>query len=267
MESMMPLSLKETEAPHAGLHRFAGCTALVTGGASGIGWAVAMRLAAEGAKVWIGDLGQRAQAAAKGQPALMALELDVTDERSVAHSIERILSRGGQLDAVINCAGIVLEATAQETTRTAWNRVIEVNLTGTFLVCRHALPPMLARGSGAIVNIASDAALVGQRGQAAYCASKGGVAQFTRAAALDAAPHGVRVNCVCPCFTDTPLLSAWIDGSADPKLARAAAASTQPMGRIGRPEEIAAAVAFLASIEANFITGIVLPVDGGATIP
>ena len=256
-------------APDAifGLRRYVGQTALVTGGASGIGWAVAMRLAAEGAQVWIGDLPGRARAALEGRTTFAPLDLDVTEEQSVVRAVEHILAGDGQLDAVINCAGIVRGGSAQDTSHADWQRVVEVNLTGTFLVCRHALPSMLARRSGAIVNIASDAALVGQRGQAAYCASKGGVAQFTRAAALDAAPHGVRVNCVCPCFVDTPLLGAWIAGSENPVQARAEAASTQPMGRIGRPEEIAAAVAFLASAEANFITGIVLPVDGGATIP
>jgi 3(or 17)beta-hydroxysteroid dehydrogenase len=252
---------------HWGLTRFTGQTALVTGGASGIGLAVAIRLAAEGAHVWLGDLAGRAQLAAGNSQALTAADVDVTDEGTVVALIERILARHGQLDVVVNCAGIVLEAAAQETSHAQWQRVIDVNLTGTFLVCRHSLPAMLARKSGAIVNIASDAALTGQRRQAAYCASKGGVAQFTRAAALDAAPYGVRVNCVCPCFVDTPLLGRWIEDSADPAQARKEAASSQPMGRIGRPEEIAGAVAFLASAEANFITGIVLPVDGGATIP
>jgi NAD(P)-dependent dehydrogenase (short-subunit alcohol dehydrogenase family) len=255
-----------SQSYHSDLSRFTGQTAFVTGGASGIGWAVALRLAAEGARVWIGDRAGRAQAAAAGHAAITAADVDVTDESAVATVIGQILAQHGRLDTVVNCAGVVLEATAQQTSLADWQHVINVNLTGTFLVCRHALPPMIARRSGAIVNIASDAALVGQRRQAAYCASKGGVAQFTRAAALDAAPHAVRVNCICPCFIDTPLLNSWISNSADPARARSEAASSQPMGRIGRPEEIAGAAAFLASGEANFITGIVLPVDAGATI-
>ena len=197
----------------------------------------------------------------------MAIDLDVTNEESVRTAVSRIVARHQRLDVVVNCAGITLEGTAQGTSRSDWQRVLDINLTGTFLVCRESLPSMLERRSGAIVNIASDAAIVGQRGQAAYCASKGGVAQFTRAAALDAAPCGVRVNCVCPCYVDTPLLGAWVASAANPKQAQAEAAAAQPMGRVGKPEEIAAAIAYLASAEANFVTGVVLPVDGGSTIP
>ena len=253
-------------APFWGLKRFAGQTAVVTGGASGIGWAVATRLAAEGADVWIADLPGKALARSNANPGFHPLDLDVSDEAQVIAVLAHVLATNNRIDVLVNSAGIVHEGTAQETTRAAWQRVLDVNLTGTFLLCRHALPSMIERRAGAIVNVASDAALVGQTGQAAYCASKGGVTQFTRAAALDAAPYGIRVNCVCPCFVDTPLLGAWVDSMADPALARAQAAATQPMGRIGRPEEVAAAIAFLASPEANFITAVVLPVDGGATV-
>lgn len=249
------------------LRRFEGLTAFVSGGASGIGSAVAARLADEGARVWIGDLQKRGGESAEAALGIQAIEMDVSAEGEVSRAISLILAREGRLDVVVNCAGVVLEATAQDTSLRAWQRIIDVNLTGTFLVSRYALAPMIEQRSGAIVNVASDAALVGQRAQAAYCASKGGVAQLTRATALDAAPFGVRVNCVCPCFVDTPLLGGWIESSDDPVRARAEAAATQPMGRIGRPGEIAGAVAFLASAEAVFITGVVLPVDGGATIP
>lgn len=253
---------------HWGLRRFEGRSALVTGGASGIGWAVASRLAAEGAHVWIADLAGRAAAKVASHDGAMlhALDLDVRDESAATRAVAGIIGAHAHLDVVVNCAGVVHEGSAWTTSPADWQRVIDVNLTGTFLVTRAAMAHMVARGAGAVVNIASDAAIVGQRSQAAYCASKGGVAQFTRAAALDGAPHGVRVNCVCPCFVNTPLLGAWIESMSDPDGARAEAAALQAMQRIGEPAEIAAAVAWLASDEADFVTGLVLPVDGGATI-
>jgi NAD(P)-dependent dehydrogenase (short-subunit alcohol dehydrogenase family) len=256
-----------TSPPFWGLRRFEGQVALVSGGASGIGWAVAQRLRAEGAQVFICDRSARAVELVRAEPGLAAIEIDVTDEAAVAAAVGRIASQSGRLDVVVNCAGIALEGTAQATSVDDWRRVLDVNLTGTFLVCRHALPLMIERRSGAIVNVASDAAIAGQTAQAAYCASKGGVAQFTRAAALDAAPFSVRVNCVCPCFVETPLFNQWIAASANPARARAEAAALQPISRVGKPEEVAAAIAYISSSEANFVTGVVLPVDGGATVP
>jgi NAD(P)-dependent dehydrogenase (short-subunit alcohol dehydrogenase family) len=175
-----------------------------------------------------------------------------------------VLANDGRLDVVVNAAGIAIAGTTQETSVADWNRTVLVNLNGTFLVTAAAMRAMRDRG-GAVINIASDAGLVGQPGQAAYCASKGGVVQFTRAAALDGAADAIRVNCVCPCFVETPLVRDWLAAQPDPTAARAAAEADQPIGRMGRPHEIAAAVAFLASDEANFITGIALAVDGGTT--
>ena len=250
-----------------GLQRYRGKVALVTGGASGIGRATALRLRAEGARVWVADLSDRAATACAGESDMLPLCVDVREEAAVVSAVEVIIRRDSRIDALVNCAGIALEGPAQGTSLADWQRVLAINLTGTFLMTRHVLPHMIERRSGAIVNVASDAALTGQRDQAAYCASKGGVAQFTRAAALDAAPYGVRVNCVCPCFVDTPLFSAWITASPDPERARREAAALQPIGRIGSAEEIAGPIAFLCSDEASFVTATVLPVDGGATVP
>jgi NAD(P)-dependent dehydrogenase (short-subunit alcohol dehydrogenase family) len=245
------------------LRRFEGRIALVTGGASGIGRATVLRLAAEGAQVWILDR----NAPPKGDPVLDVatfVPLDVTDHVAVDASIDNILAKDGRLDVAVNAAGIAIAGTVTETTITEWSRTIAVNLTGTFHITARAMHAMRDRG-GAIVNIASDAGLVGQQAQAAYCASKGGVVQFTRAAALDGAPDAIRVNCVCPCFVETPLVQEWIAAQPNPAAARAAAEADQPIGRMGQPHEIAAAVAFLASDEANFITGTALAVDGGTT--
>jgi NAD(P)-dependent dehydrogenase (short-subunit alcohol dehydrogenase family) len=259
------MTSKPRGAPH-GLTRFTGKVALVTGAASGIGRATVLRMVAEGALVWAADLGKRSTEAFPQVHNVVPLLMDVCNEEEVISGIDQLIGRESRIDALVNCAGIAVAGSAQTASLKEWNQVLTVNLTGTFLVSRYVLPHMIKQRSGAIVNVASDAALVGQRDQAAYCASKGGVAQFTRAAALDAAPYEVRVNCVCPCFVDTPLLSAWLSACPDPHLARQQAAATQPIGRIGLPEEIAAPIAFLCSDEASFVTGAVLPVDGGATV-
>lgn len=246
-----------------GLSRFTGKFAVVTGGASGIGRATVSRFLAEGASVWIVDMEEPAaeEMAFKG---LHHVQLDVSDETAVDDAMAQIASRAGQIDVVVNAAGIVAPGSATDTTLADWLRINAVNLTGTFLVTRAAMRAM-KRSGGAIINVSSDAGLVGQTGQAAYCASKGGVVQFTKAAALDGAPDGIRVNCVCPCFIATPMVEDWLASQPDPGAARQQAEAEQPIGRMGRPEEIAAAIAYLGSHEANFVTGIALSVDGGTT--
>jgi meso-butanediol dehydrogenase/(S,S)-butanediol dehydrogenase/diacetyl reductase len=238
--------------------RFAGQAAIVIGGASGIGAATVGRLRAEGARVWIAD-----RVEPDGGDALF-IRSDITSSDDVDRAITTVEATA-PLDVLVNCAGLPAPGTAAETDDPTWQRLIDVNLSGAFRATRAALRVMQPRRSGSIVHVASDAGLVGMTGQAAYCAGKGGLVHFVRAAALDAAPHGVRINCVAPCFVDTPMMQAWIAGQADPVAARADIDAEQPIGRVGRPEEIAAAIAFLASHEANFVTGVALPVDGGVT--
>ena len=234
---------------------FAGARALVTGAGSGIGAAVARRLAAGGADVIVADVAlQPVEALAReigGRP----LELDVRVEDQVAGAMR-------DLDVLVNVAGIGSTTTAPETPLDVWEDVFAVNARGTFLCCKHAIPGMAERHRGSIVNIASVGALVGLRNRAAYCASKGAVVALTRALAVDHVGDGVRVNAVCPGTVDSPWVRRLVEEageSLDDLTAR------QPLGRLGTPEEIAEAVAYLASDAAAFVTGTTLVIDGGLT--
>ena len=237
--------------------RFAGRRALVTGAGSGIGAATARRLHGEGADVVLADVsGDRAEEVARalGDRAT-ALALDVRDEDAARAAMR-------DLDVLVNVAGIGSTTNAPDTTLDVWEDVFAVNARGTFLCCKHAIPSMRERGGGAIVNIASVAGLVGLKNRAAYCASKGAVIAFTRALAVDHVGDGIRVNAVCPGTVDSPWVRRLVEDvgeSLDALRAR------QPMGRLGRPEEIADAVLYLASDDAAFVTGTAFVIDGGLT--
>jgi 2-keto-3-deoxy-L-fuconate dehydrogenase len=223
--------------------RFAGKRALVTGAGSGIGAAVAKVLADDDADVVAADISGT------------DVHLDVRDEAKVAEVARDV-------DILVNVAGIGSTTTAPDTPLVVWEDVFAVNARGTFLCCKHAIPSMIARGGGSIVNIASVAALVGLKNRAAYCASKGAVVSLTRALAVDHVQDGIRVNAVCPGTVDSPWVRRLVEESGeslDDLTAR------QPLGRLGTTEEIAQAVAYLASDAASFVTGSVLVIDGGLT--
>jgi 2-keto-3-deoxy-L-fuconate dehydrogenase len=229
---------------------FAGKRVLVTGAGSGIGAAVARRFAALGAEVIVADLEPAAVADELGAH---ALQLDVRDEAQVAPAME-------ELDVLVNVAGIGSTTSAPDTSLEDWENVFAVNARGTFLCCKHAIPGMAARGGGAIVNVASVAALVGLRNRAAYCASKGAVVALTRALAVDHVTEGIRINAVCPGTVDSPWVRRLV-GDAGESLDELRA--RQPMGRLGTPDEIAEAIVYLAGAE--FVTGSLLAIDGGLT--
>ena len=237
--------------------RFSGTRALVTGAGSGIGAAVARRLAAEGAQVVLADLDREAVEALAGELGAPArpLRLDVRDEGQVAPAM-------AELDVLVNVAGIGSTTPAPETPLEVWEDVFAVNARGTFLCCKHAIGGMAVRKRGSIVNVASVAALVGLPNRAAYCASKGAVVALTRALAVDHVSDGIRVNAVCPGTVDSPWVRRLVEESGE---SLDALRARQPLGRLGTPEEIAEAVAYLASDRAGFVTGTVFVIDGGLT--
>ncbi|MGX9791503.1 SDR family NAD(P)-dependent oxidoreductase [Mycobacterium sp. MMS18-G62] len=251
------------------MSRFADRVALVTGASSGIGLATAIWLAQEGAAVALVALpGDELDAAAEqcratGSAAL-AVPTDVADSREVSAAFERAETLG-RVSAVFSNAGISIVGPAISLHDDDWLRQLHVNLSGSFYVVREAARRMVPAGQGAIVLTGSELGILGQRGYVGYTATKGGVLAMTRAFAAELAPHGIRVNSVSPGTTETPMLLAEFDAAPDPARERAENEATIPLGRIGQPPDIAAAVAFLLSDEAAYITGANLVVDGGRT--
>lgn len=248
--------------------------AFVTGAGSGIGRAIASRLAAAGFAVSLA--GRRegpledaaAQIAAAGGEARALAGFDVTAPATIEAGVARAIERFGDIALLVNCAGEAPSAPFEKTGDDVWNRVLAINLTGTFLVTRAALPSIRRAGNGRIVNVASTAGLTGYAYVAAYCASKHGVVGMTRALALELARTDVTVNAVCPGFTDTPLLDGAVETitgktGRTPDEARASLARSNPQGRLVRPDEVADAVLWLAGDGAGAITGQAIAVAGG----
>ncbi|HET6741221.1 MAG TPA: SDR family oxidoreductase [Kribbella sp.] len=242
--------------------RFKGRVALITGGASGIGAATARRIAAEGGTVVVCDRDGAAAGKVAAGIGGRSFALDVTDlDRTLAvvGALERV-------DVLVSAAGVDVCDTVPNTTPEQWRTILDVDLTGVYNSCRAVLPRFAAQGRGAIVTISSAIGTVGERNRSAYCAAKAGVENLTRAMALDHGPDGVRANCVAPGLIDTPLIRGGkVGGENNPDAMQAMVDRHHALGRIGQPAEVAAAIAFLASDDASFITGAVLPVDAGWT--
>src|SRR5437764_203939 len=249
---------------------FKGRTVVITGGASGIGFAAAERFAAAGADVAILDRNQGELAAAAARlnvngTRAIALAADVARSADVDAAMARIVADRGRLDVLVNNAGIAFARRIDEYTEEELDRLLAVNLKGAILCVRAALPA-LRRSRGAIVSVASMTGLVGQDAGAVYSASKGGLVAMTKSLAIELARDGIRVNCVCPAGVDTPLMREWADTLPDPHAVLQQQAAMHLVGRMATPEEIAEAILFLASPSASFITGVALPVEGGATL-
>jgi NAD(P)-dependent dehydrogenase (short-subunit alcohol dehydrogenase family) len=248
---------------------------VVTGAASGIGWACASRLVEEGARVVGGDIAElpAGRSGASGWPGAEGRcafhPLDVSNDASVREFAAAALAFGGRIDGAVHAAGVASGGPVHLLPNEEWERVLRVNLTGTYLVAKHVVQSMLDHPNsegpqGSLVTVASIEGLEGTAGGSAYSASKGGVVLLTKSMAIDYAGRGIRVNAVCPGFVDTPMTARVFDGPGLEEV-RADAIAEHKLRRLGRPEEIAAAAVFLLSDDASFVTGHALPVDGGYT--
>jgi NAD(P)-dependent dehydrogenase (short-subunit alcohol dehydrogenase family) len=240
--------------------RLAGRRVLITGGASGIGAATARLFAAEGAKVAVLDRQEAAARAVADEIGGVAVAADVSDWDQVQAAVSKAAAALGGLDGLVNAAGILLVGTLLETDVATFRKVVDINLTGLFAVCKAAAPLLLQAPQASIVNLASGVAILPFVGQGAYAASKGGVLTLTRVLARELAPK-VRVNSVCPGAVDTPMTQAMNRSNSQ----KAELAARYALNRTGQPEELAQAILFLTSAASSFVTGIALPVDGGRT--
>lgn len=250
--------------------RMQGKVAIITGGAVGIGRATALLFGREGAKLVIADMDAEKGTEFEGTLKEMGLEgffvkADVRESGEVEGVVEATMKRFGRIDTLVNNAGVAASIPVVELSEEDWDRIVDTNLKGTYLCCKYAIPKMIEGGGGTIVNLGSVHGLVGKARVAAYNAAKAGVINLTRNMALDYAPHNIRVNAVCPGYVETEMVRRAINRNENPAKAYEELVQLHPMGRLGRPEEIAHAILFLASDESSFATGSSLVIDGGYT--
>ena len=250
--------------------RLKGKTAVVTGGGTGMGRAIALALGREGAKVAV--LGRRkevlegvAEELVRSGAGGKAVVCDVTDKKAIGQALAGVEGAFGPVNVLVNNAGVLSVSTVESISEEDWDRVIETNLTGPFLMSRAVLPSMRRAGGGSIVNIGSVLGLVAIKDRAAYCASKGGLTLLTKAMALDHAHENIRVNCICPSVVETELVRGLFSDTEEGRRAKQARIGTIPLGRLGRPDDVTGLAVFLSSDESSWMTGTAIPVDGGVT--
>jgi len=236
--------------------------ALVTGGTGGIGTAICKRLAKEGAVVIAAD---RHAPNVELPDGIFFHDLDVTQENNVTKLMDSVEYNQGQIDILVNAAGIEIEKTIEDTSLDDWNRIFAVNVTGTFLVSKYALPLMRKTGAGSIINFGSYDGFIADPQLAAYCATKGAVHALTKAMACDHGPENIRVNAICPGYIDTPMLQSFFGDSGDIESLQQAVRDVHPMRRYGTPDDIAGLVNWLAGDEARYASGQLWVLDGGLT--
>ncbi|QFI68724.1 SDR family NAD(P)-dependent oxidoreductase [Sinorhizobium alkalisoli] len=243
------------------MQRFANKVALITGASTGIGLETIKRIRDEGGTVFAAHRRGKIDI-----ESVASVSLDVTDEENWARAIAEVVAAAGRLDILVNNAGARESGAVEETSLEQWHRLIDTNLTSIFLGCRAAVPAIRQAGGGAIVNVGSITGIRGTENMVAYSASKSGVTSMTSSLALDLARDNIRVNAVCPAAIRTRMVTNWLDAAEDTDAAEAVVLAKHPMGRIGRPDEVASVIAFLASDDASFMTGMSIPVDGGRSI-
>jgi NAD(P)-dependent dehydrogenase (short-subunit alcohol dehydrogenase family) len=245
--------------------RLKGKTGIVTGAGSGIGRACAVAMAKEGARVaLIGRRKDRVEQVARdiGEAAI-ALSADVSNTNDIASLLDQTLRKFGGLNFLVNNAGVLHVGNAEQITEEQWDETFNLNVRGLWLLSRAVLPPMRKAGGGSIINMASTLGLVGAPNRAAYAPSKGAVVQLTKSMAIDHGHEKIRVNAICPSFVDTELTAGLLSQANDPEAIRRQRTAAHPIGRLGQPEDIAGLAVYLASDESSWVTGSIIPVDGG----